>query len=86
MASKGRVRCGIWKNHRGVGAARDRGVAGDFEGAHQLAEGLFAAPASSEAFEGGDGDNGEEAHDSDNGEEFDEGEGRPASLRLGKPC
>ena len=67
MASKGRVRCGIWKNHRGVGAARDRGVAGDFEGAHQLAEGLFAAPASSEAFEGGDGDCGEKSHNADNG-------------------
>ena len=74
------------KNNRGVGATGDGGIAGDFKGAHHLAEGLFAASASGEAFEGGDSDCGEKAHDSDNGEKFDEGEGRPASLRLGKPC
>jgi len=28
----------------------------------------------------------EDADDGDDGEEFDEGEGRPASLSLGKPC
>jgi hypothetical protein len=39
-----------------------------------LAEGLLATTASSESFEGGDTDGGEEAHDSDDGEEFDEGE------------
>ena len=74
------------KNNSGVGASRDGSVAGDFEGAYHLAEGLLPASASSEAFEGGDSDCGEKAHDSDNGEKFDEGEGRPASLRLGKPC
>jgi hypothetical protein len=46
-----------------------------------LAEGLLATPASSEAFEGGDTDGGEEAHDSDDGEKFDEGEGRYAVAR-----
>ena len=74
------------KNNRGVGATGDGGIAGDFKGAHHLAEGLFPASASSEAFEGGNGDNGQETHDANDGEEFDEGEGRPASLRLGKPC
>ena len=28
----------------------------------------------------------EDADDGDDGEEFDEGEGSPASLSLGKPC
>jgi len=28
----------------------------------------------------------ENADDGDDGEEFDKGEGRPASLSLGKPC
>jgi hypothetical protein len=46
-----------------------------------LAEGLFAATASGEAFEGGDTDGGEEAHDANNGEKFDEGEGRYAVAR-----
>jgi hypothetical protein len=40
-----------------------------------LVEGLFAASASGEAFEGGDSDCGEEAHDANDGEKFDEGEG-----------
>ena len=42
-----------------VGAAGDGGVAGDFEGAHKLAEGLFTTTASGEAFEGGDSDGGQ---------------------------
>jgi hypothetical protein len=46
-----------------------------------LAEGLFAASASGEAFEGGDSDCGEKSHNADNGEEFDEGEGRYAVAR-----
>jgi hypothetical protein len=46
-----------------------------------LAEGLFAAAAPGEAFEGGDSDCGEEAHDANDGEEFDEGEGRYAVAR-----
>ncbi len=46
-----------------------------------MAEGLFAATASSEALEGGDTDGGEEAHDSDDGEKFDEGERRYAVAR-----
>jgi hypothetical protein len=46
-----------------------------------LAEGLFAATASSEAFEGGDTDGGQEAHNSDDGEKFDEGEGRLRAAR-----
>jgi hypothetical protein len=46
-----------------------------------LAEGLFAASASGEAFEGGDSDCGEESHDANDGEEFDEGEGRYAVAR-----
>ena len=74
------------KNNSGVGASRDGSVAGDFEGAYHLAEGLFPASASSEAFECGNGNYGEKSHDANDGEEFDEGEGRPASLRLGKPC
>ena len=72
----------VGKNNRGVGAGGDGGVAGDFEGAHQLAEGLFTATASGEAFEGGDADGGEEAHDSDDGEKFDEGEGRLLTQRT----
>jgi hypothetical protein len=46
-----------------------------------LAEGLFAASASSEAFEGGDGNCSEKSHDANDGEEFDEGEGRYAVAR-----
>jgi hypothetical protein len=71
----------IRENHSGVCASGDGGVAGDFEGAHQLAEGLFAATASGEAFEGGDTDGGEEAHDSDDGKKFYEGESRYAVAR-----
>jgi len=47
-----------------------------------LAEGLFAAAAPGEAFEGGDSDCGEEAHDANDGEEFDEGEGRLLTPRT----
>ena len=47
-----------------------------------MAKGLFATTASGEAFEGGDSDNGQEAHDADNGEEFDEGEGRRGAARM----
>jgi hypothetical protein len=36
-----------------------------------LAEGLFTAPASSEAFESGYSDCGQESHDANDGEEFD---------------
>jgi hypothetical protein len=39
-----------------------------------LVEGLFAASGSSEAFEGGNSNCGEESHDANNGKEFDEGE------------
>jgi hypothetical protein len=39
-----------------------------------LAEGLFSASASSEAFEGGNSDCSEKSHDANYGEEFDEGE------------
>ena len=46
-----------------------------------MAEGLFAASASGEAFEGGHSDGGEKSHDADNGEEFDEGEGRYGAER-----
>jgi hypothetical protein len=46
-----------------------------------LAEGLFAATASSEAFEGGNSDCGEKTHDANNGEKFDEGEGRYGAER-----
>jgi hypothetical protein len=46
-----------------------------------LAEGLFAASASGEAFECGDSDCSEEAHDANNGEEFDEGEGSRRAAR-----
>jgi hypothetical protein len=76
----------IGKNNSGVGPSANGGVAGDFEGTHHLAEGLFSATASSEAFEGGDGNCGEKSHNANDGEEFDEGECRPASLRLGKTC
>ena len=75
----------IRKNNSGVGASRNCGVSGDFEGTHHLAEGLFAPSASGEAFEGGDSDCSEKSHNANDGEEFDEGEGRPASLSLGKP-
>ena len=81
LAPKGRVRCGIWKNHGGVGAGGDGGVAGDFEGADDLAEGLFAATASSEAFEGGYSNRGEKSHNANDGEEFDEGERRRTAAR-----
>jgi len=73
----GRVR----EDDGGVGAGGDGGVAGDFEGAHQLAEGLFASSASSEAFEGGHSDCGQESHDANDGEEFNEGEGRHGADR-----
>jgi len=35
---------------------------------------------------GAQGEACEDADDGDDGEKFDEGEGRPASLSLGKPC
>jgi hypothetical protein len=76
----------IGKDNSGVGASGDGGVTGDFQGAHDLAEGLFAASAPSQTFEGGDSNGGEEAHDANDGQELDEGEGRPASLHVGKPC
>jgi hypothetical protein len=37
---------------------------------------LLASSASSEAFEGGDGNCSEKPHNANDGEEFDEGEGR----------
>jgi hypothetical protein len=46
-----------------------------------LAEGLFSATASCEAFEGGDSDCGEKSHNANDGEEFDEGEGRSLTPR-----
>jgi len=75
----------IRKNHSGVGTGGDGGVSGDFEGAHELAEGLFAATTSGEAFEGGDSDSGEKAHNANDGEEFDEGEGRWLTPRTPSP-
>jgi len=47
-----------------------------------LAECLFSATASGEAFEGGYSNRGEESHDANYGEEFDEGEGRYGTERL----
>jgi len=47
-----------------------------------LAQGLFAAPASSEAFEGGHSDCGKESHNANDGEEFDEGERRDKVARV----
>ena len=47
-----------------------------------MAEGLFAASAPSEAFEGGDSDCGEKSHDANNGEEFGEGECRLLTRRT----
>jgi len=35
---------------------------------------------------GTEGEAREDADDGDDGEDFDEGEGRPALLSLGKPC
>ena len=70
------------ENNGGVGAGGDGGVTGDFEGAHDLAEGLFTATASSEAFECGNTDGGQEAHDSDDSEKFNEGEGRLRAARM----
>jgi len=35
---------------------------------------------------GTEGETSEDADDGDDGEEFDQSEGRPASLSLGKPC
>jgi hypothetical protein len=46
-----------------------------------LAEGLFSSSASSESFEGGYSDGGQESHDTNDGEEFDEGEGRYGAER-----
>jgi hypothetical protein len=46
-----------------------------------LAEGLFSASASSEAFEGGYSDCSEKTHDTNDGEEFDEGKGRRSVAR-----
>jgi hypothetical protein len=47
-----------------------------------LAEGLFSASASGQAFEGRYSDCGQESHNSDDGEEFDEGEGRRKAARV----
>jgi len=47
-----------------------------------LAEGLFSASASGEAFEGRYSDCGQESHNADDGEEFDEGEGRRSVARM----
>jgi len=46
-----------------------------------LAEGLFSASASGQAFEGRYSDCGKESHDANDGEEFDEGEGRYGAER-----
>jgi hypothetical protein len=46
-----------------------------------LAEGLFSASASGEAFEGGNSNCGEESHNDNDGEEFDEGKGRYGAER-----
>jgi len=46
-----------------------------------LAEGLFAAAASSQPFEGGHSDGGEKSHNANDGEEFDEGERRHGAAR-----
>ena len=66
----------IRKNNSGIGASGDGSVTGDFKGAYDLAKGLFAASASSEAFECGHSDCCQEAHNANYGKEFDEGEGR----------
>jgi hypothetical protein len=47
-----------------------------------LAEGLFAASAPGEAFEGGDGNCCEKSHNANDGEEFDKGEGRLLTPRT----
>jgi len=47
-----------------------------------LAEGLFAASASGQAFEGGYSDCGQESHNADDGKEFDEGEGGLLTQRT----
>ena len=47
-----------------------------------MAEGLFTASASSEAFESGYSDCGEESHNANNSEEFDEGESRRGAGRM----
>ena len=73
VCSTSRLTCG-GPDEWGVGASGDGGVAGDFEGADELVEGLFPAPASSEAFEGGHSDYGKESHNADHCEKFDEGE------------
>jgi hypothetical protein len=41
-----------------------------------LAESLFSATASGEAFEGGDGNCSEKSHNANDSEKFDEGERR----------
>jgi hypothetical protein len=46
-----------------------------------LAEGLFAASASGQAFESGNGNYGEKSHNANDGQEFDEGEGRYGAER-----
>jgi len=72
----------VGKNHSSVRSIIDGGIAGDFEGAYDLAERLFAATASREAFEGGYSDGGEKTHNTNDGEEFDEGECRRRSARM----
>jgi hypothetical protein len=46
-----------------------------------LAESLFSATASSEAFEGRNGNCSEKSHNTNNGEKFDKGEGRCRAAR-----
>ena len=75
------VGSGVREDDGGVGARGDGGVAGDFEGTHQLADGLFTASASGEAFEGGNCHCGQKSHDADDGEEFDECKSRLITQR-----
>jgi len=79
-----------WIGHR-VGGGGIRiiigvvAVAGGLEGGDfRLGGGGGAVPAN--RARGTEGKACEDADDGDDGEEFDEGEGRPASLSLGKPC
>jgi len=47
-----------------------------------LAEGLFAASASGQSFQGGYSNCSEKSHDANDGEEFDEGEGKLLTQRT----
>jgi len=83
-----RVEAGRWidRGVRGVKIVVSKiTVAGGLEGGN-FGFGGRVGSVTANSPSGAEGEAGEDANDSDDGEELDQGEGRPASLSLGKPC